>query len=642
MGEWTWGAIKGDWNEDQTIGQIVFDSAVTMIPVVDQVGDVRDLTANLYQLTVKRKYDEFGPWFGFVMTLIGLIPEIGTAIKGAVKCVIKVGKNAAGAIIQKGVKFGDQLIQKSGFDIDGLIRVMNGFGEGNAVRWLNDQVENFAELKRFTKETGVEILLALKMKCIELKAKVFESVAKKLDSIIRSIDEVLSRASEFIGEIMERARQELKEIVERVKNYFIKGTTQTQNGAIQIADELPTSAVPTGGKKRFEKAEIDMEKLRKVADDAGMEPEELAGLLNHCNGTNRRVIVRFTNPDSLKWHGKAKHVPKSVDVKLKTAKSGDNAGLVVRPKEPMEDWEIENIDLLKKKGYEFDFEGVLVDPKRNRIYGDYDLQAVHSIDPNTGKATDLMSNPDKTNNVVAEVNGGMGRKDREMLEQRAPVQHGAENDYLIKSETVPKTDAAGNVIKDASGKPVMETRMVHEKPAREFDWIRDPKTGQMLKVKAAPGKPVMASPEDIKAGNATLGKQYGDDEKYLVVNPDGTTEILKNPHELYELNRKSGLPWRYNAVPATGEELAVSQAKKKTQKEEMERMAAAEAKAEQSQMKSFIDDIIGDGKQFDGVSIKSDGGAKPFWQDNSLDVGGAPGNFNAAAVKDSSAVPWGI
>jgi hypothetical protein len=71
-------------------------------------------------------------------------------------------------------------------------------------------------------------------------------------------------------------------------------------------------------------------------------------------------------------------------VKLKTGKTGDTAGLVVKPKEPMEDWKSKTLTA-QKEGYEFDFEGVLVDPKRNRIYGDYDLQAVHSLDPNTGK-----------------------------------------------------------------------------------------------------------------------------------------------------------------------------------------------------------------------------------------------------------------
>jgi ElaB/YqjD/DUF883 family membrane-anchored ribosome-binding protein len=257
MGEWTWGAIKGDWNEDQTIGQIVFDSAVTMIPVVDQVGDVRDLTANLYQLTVKGKYNEFGPWFGFAMTLIGLIPELGTAIKGAAKCVVKVGKEVTGAVIKKGVKFGEELIQKSGIDIDTLIRVMNGFGEGNVVRWLDDLVENFGKVKQDALDIGFGILLALRMKLAELKPKVFDSIGKKLDEIIRNINEVLNLASGFIGEILERVRQEIKALVARVKNYFIKGATQTENGARQIADELPTSAVPTGGAKRFKKTEID-------------------------------------------------------------------------------------------------------------------------------------------------------------------------------------------------------------------------------------------------------------------------------------------------------------------------------------------------------------------------------------------------
>jgi hypothetical protein len=100
------------------------------------------------------------------------------------------------------------------------------------------------------------------------------------------------------------------------------------------------------------------------------------------------------------------------------------------------------------------------------------------------------------------------------------------------------------------------------------------------------------------------------------------------------------LPWRYDAVPPTGEELAVSQAKKKAQKEQMEKMAAAEAKAEQTQMNRFMDEIIGDGKQFDGVSIN------PATSRNrsgriTRSMPARPEIFNAAAVKDNSAVPWG-
>lgn len=578
--EWTWGAIQGDWNEDQTLGQIVFDSAISLIPFVDQAADARDVTANLYQLTVKRRYDEFSPWFGLVLTTIGMIPELGTAIKGAVKAVVKVGKEAATFVLKKGVKFGEQLLVKSGIDIDSLIRAMNFFGEGNVVKWLRDQVDNFAKHKKFVMDQIRDILLKVKSKCKSLMNDVIESLNTTLAIIIDNIDEVLKRVTDYVSEIMDAFKKAIHDLTETVKDYWIKATTRTDNGARQIADGTTFAPAPKPApvKSHPRASRLTKEQIEKIAKDAGMEPEELAGLIEHCNKTNRRVVVRFTNPKSLQWHGKPGFVPKNVDVKLKTSKSGDNAGLVVKPKEPMEDWEIENINALKKKGYEFDGAGNLIDPKGNKIYGDYDLQSVHSVDPNTGKSSDLLSNPGESNNVVAEVNGGMGRKDREMLEQRSPVQHGAENDFFVKA--------------DASGKPI------YTKPDHPTDTIFDPKTGQVREAPAQ-GKMIPASKEDIESGKAVLGKQYGDDEKYLVVNPDGTSEVLENPHELYEMNRKLGLPWRYDAVPPTGEQLAVEQAKRAEKKRAMENMAATEAIAEKVQMENFIDDIIGDGKQFD-------------------------------------------
>lgn len=614
---WTWEAIKGDWGDDQTLGQIVFDSAVSMIPVIDQAADVRDISANLYKLTVKGEYDKFGPWFGFVMGIIGAIPELGTAIKGTVKCLINVGKDAATFVLKQGVKFGEQLIVKSGIDFGGLIKFMNVFGEGNVVRWLRDQVKKFkkdGEYTVFVKDKMNKILTEIKKACLALKDKVFDFVAEKLQAIADNIEEVSKRAAGFVEEIMGRGGKELDDATKHAEDYSVPGNLMEENGARQIAEGTSHAPAPKPAPvksharaKRMTRAEIE-----KIAKDAGMEPEELMGLIEHCNKTNRRVVVRFTNPKSLQWHGKPNHVPKCVDVKLKTSKSGENAGLVVKPKEPMEDWEIENVNYLKEKGYEFDGAGRLVDPKGNRIYGDYDLQSVHSVDPNTGRSTDLLSNPSESNSVVKEVNGGMGRQDREMLEQRSPVQHGAENDFYVKAQDVPKKDANGNIVLDADGKPVMTKQPVYTKPKHETDVIYDPKSGQVREAPAQ-GKMIPASKEDIESGRAALGKEYGDDEKYLVVNPDNTTEVLDNPHELYEMTVKNGHPWRYQGTPATGEKLAEEQAVRAEKKHAMENMAAAEAIAEKAQMENFIDDIIGDGKQiWEQPSNYVQIGATPF------------------------------
>lgn len=48
--EWLWEAIQGDFNQERTTGQIAFDTAISMIPGVDQVCDVRDVVANCKQI----------------------------------------------------------------------------------------------------------------------------------------------------------------------------------------------------------------------------------------------------------------------------------------------------------------------------------------------------------------------------------------------------------------------------------------------------------------------------------------------------------------------------------------------------------------------------------------------------------------
>ena len=51
----------------------------------------------------------------------------------------------------------------------------------------------------------------------------------------------------------------------------------------------------------------------------------------------------------------------------------------------------------------------------------------------------------------------------------------------------------------------------------------------------------------MKAGqDYTLGRQYTKDEKYLVVDTDGSYKILESPDELKRLYDEAGLPWEYD------------------------------------------------------------------------------------------------
>jgi len=80
---WFWEAVEGDFNEDRSTGQIMMDAAVSMIPLVDQICDIRDLIANCRKL--HRDVTDPVAWIGLALTLIGLFPTLGSLVKGVLK-----------------------------------------------------------------------------------------------------------------------------------------------------------------------------------------------------------------------------------------------------------------------------------------------------------------------------------------------------------------------------------------------------------------------------------------------------------------------------------------------------------------------------------------------------------------------------
>lgn len=91
--EWFWEAIQGDFNENRSTGQIVADAAISMIPLVDQVCDVRDLVANCKKL--RQEPDDTWSWVALGLTLIGLFPVLGSLVKGVLKVFFSYARRGA-------------------------------------------------------------------------------------------------------------------------------------------------------------------------------------------------------------------------------------------------------------------------------------------------------------------------------------------------------------------------------------------------------------------------------------------------------------------------------------------------------------------------------------------------------------------
>ena len=113
--DWVWGVLKGDFEEDPDTSQIIGRMILTMIPGIDQLADVQDIVNVLYRLVWKREWDNPTHWIILLITLIGLVPVLGSLAKGILKMVLK--------------KVGD---------LPGLYGVFNFFKKGNAHRWIRD------------------------------------------------------------------------------------------------------------------------------------------------------------------------------------------------------------------------------------------------------------------------------------------------------------------------------------------------------------------------------------------------------------------------------------------------------------------------------------------------------------------------
>jgi len=85
LGEWIWGALQGDFNNERSTGQIGFDMVVSLIPIVDTLCDVRDLCANIRQY--RKDPSNKIVLFFMATTATGFVPELGTVVKSSLRLV---------------------------------------------------------------------------------------------------------------------------------------------------------------------------------------------------------------------------------------------------------------------------------------------------------------------------------------------------------------------------------------------------------------------------------------------------------------------------------------------------------------------------------------------------------------------------
>lgn len=105
--------IMGDFNEDQMVSAQIVGGLISLIPVVDQVMDARDVSGSLYRINkqggfAKATIDQ-KIYLGFAA--FGVVPEVGSAFKTVFKPLYKERKALKGAV-NSGVAMIERMLSK--------------------------------------------------------------------------------------------------------------------------------------------------------------------------------------------------------------------------------------------------------------------------------------------------------------------------------------------------------------------------------------------------------------------------------------------------------------------------------------------------------------------------------------------------
>ena len=203
--QWVWGVVQGDFNEDPSTSQTVVRTLITLIPGIDQAGDVQDLTAALYKLAWKQQYDEIGPWFDLFITGIGFVPELGSALKGVIK-ILKKGEDAN--------------VAKIGKLLGGLANNLDDFSAFTDIA-AKSVKQKISELITHTTQTAS----ALRLVRLDPTGGKIKQLADKLDNFAQSLEEIRGLVDEKFREIGWEIQRQLDELLGG------QGKLATANGA---------------------------------------------------------------------------------------------------------------------------------------------------------------------------------------------------------------------------------------------------------------------------------------------------------------------------------------------------------------------------------------------------------------------------
>ena len=218
--EWVWEVLQGDFNENQTTAQIATGTVISMIPLVDQICDARDVVANCKK--INREPGEKWHWVALVLTLIGLFPSLGSLVKGCGKVMFASLRKAgyvSGATPQIAKAIESAIVQLNKFLArPEVVKTLAALKIDNPYKYLSKQVRSIAAklstsslLAAFdAARDAVRGLLELVQKWGGAKlAEEATNLLKLIDGVRSNADKMLGQAIKPVQDILDRLARRL-------------------------------------------------------------------------------------------------------------------------------------------------------------------------------------------------------------------------------------------------------------------------------------------------------------------------------------------------------------------------------------------------------------------------------------------------
>lgn len=270
--DWFWGVLQGDFKEDQSTGQIVVGTVISMIPVLDQVADLRDFIANL--INIRKEPRDVWRWVLMIVTLIGLIPVLGSALKGVFKLVLKFARHGG-----DGAKA-----------IEAILALLRGAGKGDPVRFLRtlpyDQYAKQvkAHFDQFMNGLRAGLHKATSFMSSKWLDWALGDTARRLAILEKEMQRLQQLGHDMIPDAMKALKGKVDELLGHAKPARLEGATDRTNALVHSSKPLMRLEYELG--------------VRRISDGvgsmrkAGKSEEEIA---RWANGERRALGERFKN-----------------------------------------------------------------------------------------------------------------------------------------------------------------------------------------------------------------------------------------------------------------------------------------------------------------------------------------------------------